>query len=206
MELVHERRIAITDDDGKAYAAVRVFAYPQPVGTWAGILEFLPADGGPGIRSERETTQSSPDAVAYWATGLEPLYFEGALARARREPVAVMPASAPALGPRRVARIEVASDDLQLPLRVMSTRTLVRGFRRRVHDAGTLVYEGTTRAGACVFRAEFRTENAAALIANVVWSEARTVRRITVEGRAVDNTHAALKDALVAATEDRRAG
>src|ERR1051325_7942539 len=102
MELVHERDIAIVDERGRAYTAIRVFAYPQPGGTWAGMLEFLPADGAHGVRSARETTQSSPDAVAYWATGLEPLYFEGALARALRQPAGVMPASAPAAGARPI--------------------------------------------------------------------------------------------------------
>src|SRR5438876_9614572 len=152
MELVHERQIAIIDDHGRAYACIRVFAYPQSGGTWGGMLEFLPADGGGAVRSGRETTQSSPDAVAYWATGLEPLYFEGALARALREPIAVTPASGSAAAGRRVARIEIESADPQLPLRVMVTRTLVRGFRRRIHDAGTLVYDGAPREGCYAFR------------------------------------------------------
>ena len=85
MELVHERNIAIVDESGRAYAGIRVLAYPQSGGTWAGILEFVPADGGPTLLSERETTQSNLNAVTYWATGLEPLYFEGALARALRQ-------------------------------------------------------------------------------------------------------------------------
>ena len=39
MELVHERDISITDDTGKLYDCVRVYAQPQSGGTWAGILE-----------------------------------------------------------------------------------------------------------------------------------------------------------------------
>ena len=74
MELVHERDIAITDGTGRLYDCVRVHASPQVGGTWAGIIEFLPADGSEGVRSGRETTQSTPDAVAYWASGLEPGY------------------------------------------------------------------------------------------------------------------------------------
>jgi hypothetical protein len=35
-------------------------------------------------QTERETTQSSAEQVAYWASGLEPTYLEGALARAQR--------------------------------------------------------------------------------------------------------------------------
>ena len=33
-------------------------------------------------RSGRETTQSNREHLAYWATGLEPTYFEGAFSRA----------------------------------------------------------------------------------------------------------------------------
>jgi hypothetical protein len=34
------------------------------------------------LRTERETTQPDKAVLEYWATGLEPIYFEGALARA----------------------------------------------------------------------------------------------------------------------------
>ncbi len=49
---------------------------------WSGWLEFLPETGGAILRTERETTQPSLSALEYWATGLEPVYFEGALVRA----------------------------------------------------------------------------------------------------------------------------
>ena len=43
----------------------------------------MPADtGGPALRTGRETTQPNRDAVANWASGLEPVYLEGAFARA----------------------------------------------------------------------------------------------------------------------------
>jgi hypothetical protein len=43
----------------------------------------MPAhNGGPALRTGRETTQPNRDAVAYWASGLEPVYFEGAFVRA----------------------------------------------------------------------------------------------------------------------------
>jgi hypothetical protein len=40
--------------------------------------------GGRGIvrRSAVETTQPNREALAYWASGLEPVYLEGALERA----------------------------------------------------------------------------------------------------------------------------
>ena len=53
-------------------------------GTWEGWLEFHPVDKTKAVlRTERETTQPDRAALEYWASGLEPLYFEGAFARAR---------------------------------------------------------------------------------------------------------------------------
>jgi hypothetical protein len=49
---------------------------------WQGWVEFVPADGGPAIRSGRETTQPNRRHTEYWATGLTPVYLEGALERA----------------------------------------------------------------------------------------------------------------------------
>jgi len=206
MELVHERDISITDDTGRLYDCVRVYAQPQTGGTWAGILEFLPTDGGPAIRSARETTQSTSDGVVYWATGLEPIYFEGALARALRQPVEpVAPPSPVAVG-HRVARIEVETVDPQLPLRVMATRTLPRGFRRRINDVGTVVYEGPTQDGRYGFLVQFGADNSAAIVANVLWTELRAAGGVFVEGVRITNTHAALKNALIAAAPERLAG
>ena len=51
-------------------------------GTWEGWLEFVPASGGASRRTGRETTQPDRDALAYWASGLEPIYLDGAFARA----------------------------------------------------------------------------------------------------------------------------
>jgi hypothetical protein len=51
-------------------------------GTWAGWIEFLPVDGTQRLRTGQETSQPNHDALVYWATGLEDVYLEGALARA----------------------------------------------------------------------------------------------------------------------------
>lgn len=51
-------------------------------GTWAGWIEFVPEDGSPRLRTGQETSQPNRDALAYWATGLEDVYLDGALARA----------------------------------------------------------------------------------------------------------------------------
>lgn len=49
---------------------------------WEGWIEFIPIAGGPPVRSGRETTQPKLDDARYWATGLTPIFLEGALNRA----------------------------------------------------------------------------------------------------------------------------
>jgi hypothetical protein len=61
---------------------VRACGRPTAGGTWEGWLEFVPVDGGPVVRSGRETTQPGREDAEYWATGLTPVYLEGALERA----------------------------------------------------------------------------------------------------------------------------
>ncbi len=57
-------------------------------GTWTGWLEFHPSDASePVLGTEQETSQPNRAALEYWAGGLEPVYLEGALARAHRGPL-----------------------------------------------------------------------------------------------------------------------
>ena len=53
---------------------------------WEGWIVFVPSNGGLVLSAERETSQSNIEALAYWATGLEPIYLDGALARALANP------------------------------------------------------------------------------------------------------------------------
>ena len=50
-------------------------------GTWAGRLVFTTA--GEARRTGQETSQPNRKALEYWATGIEPIYLDGAFARAR---------------------------------------------------------------------------------------------------------------------------
>lgn len=53
-------------------------------GMWEGWLEFVPADGkGEALATSVESRQPERNHLAYWATGLTPVYIEGALRRAR---------------------------------------------------------------------------------------------------------------------------
>ncbi|HEX2642493.1 MAG TPA: hypothetical protein VHU81_05850 [Thermoanaerobaculia bacterium] len=81
-ELIREHSTRIQESDGTLYLA-RTYGKEREDGTWEGWLEFSPVDGaGPALRTGRETSQPNRDAVVYWASGLEPVYLEGAFARA----------------------------------------------------------------------------------------------------------------------------
>ena len=80
-ELIQEYTDAVRDERGNLYVA-RAYGEKSAGGTWVGWLEFRPLGGGAARRTERETTQPDRDALAYWASGLEAVYLEGALARA----------------------------------------------------------------------------------------------------------------------------
>jgi hypothetical protein len=85
-DFIHEHSVIVTANDGMRYRA-RVYGERRREGTWSGWLEFVPADGGRAsspLRTGQETSQPDRRAVEYWAGGLEPVYLEGALTRARR--------------------------------------------------------------------------------------------------------------------------
>lgn len=74
--------------NGIEYEA-RACGGPFPGGTWQGWIEFIPLDGNEPIRSPRETTQPNRMDTLYWASGLTPVYLEGALRRALAPQLAV---------------------------------------------------------------------------------------------------------------------
>jgi hypothetical protein len=80
---IHEYTAEISDADGHTYSARAMGRQRQGRTVWEGWLEFSPVGGG-GIvrRSPIETTQPNREALAYWASGIEPVYLEGALERA----------------------------------------------------------------------------------------------------------------------------
>jgi hypothetical protein len=76
----HPARISDGDTTYIAY----VYAEERTDGTWQGWLEFHPTDRSkPQLRTGQETSQPSRVTIEYWAFGLEPIYLEGALARAQ---------------------------------------------------------------------------------------------------------------------------
>src|SRR5579864_4692612 len=80
-EVVREHSTKVRD--GATTYIVRICARETSNGRWQGWLEFHPADKSkPMLRTGQETSQPSRLAIEYWAYGLEPVYLEGALARA----------------------------------------------------------------------------------------------------------------------------
>ncbi|HVS00099.1 MAG TPA: hypothetical protein VMW27_25965 [Thermoanaerobaculia bacterium] len=82
-ELIHEHSARYIDDEDGTVYSVRIYGEEREGGTWAGWLEFHPENPGrPVLRTGQETSQPNRDAVVYWASGLEPVYLEGAFRRA----------------------------------------------------------------------------------------------------------------------------
>lgn len=82
-KLLQEYATAVTGSDHTTYI-VRSYGEQRRDGTWIGWLEFEPTNAGkPTLQTGRETSQPNRVAVEYWATGLEPVYFEGAFERAQ---------------------------------------------------------------------------------------------------------------------------
>lgn len=78
--LIHEFAESFVAPDRVAYT-VRVWGQARSDATWIGWLTFVPV-GGSVLRTPRETSQSTREHLAYWATGLQPSYVEGAFSRA----------------------------------------------------------------------------------------------------------------------------
>jgi len=82
-EVIQQYTTLFEDENGDTYT-VMARGEKRPPGTWEGWLEFHPVDRANAVLlTARETTQPDRGALEYWASGLEPLYFEGAFDRAQ---------------------------------------------------------------------------------------------------------------------------
>ena len=85
-------------------------------GMWQGWLEFIPIDGSSEVLvGGVETHQPEREHLEYWATGLTPVFLQGALHRARR-PVTV-----------RVRTVDVPYSDAPAVREVSTTRVMPSG-------------------------------------------------------------------------------
>ncbi|HEX6043660.1 MAG TPA: hypothetical protein VFZ22_04170 [Pyrinomonadaceae bacterium] len=81
-KLLQEYTTAVIAPDGTEYT-VRSYGAERLDGTWTGWIEFHPVDVDKVVlQTDQETSQPNQMSVEYWATGLEPVYFEGAFERA----------------------------------------------------------------------------------------------------------------------------
>lgn len=79
---IHEFSTHILDGDGRRYVAA-AFGAERADGTWVGWIEFSSIDREGSLRTDNETSQPNRTALEYWASGLEPVYLDGAFARAQ---------------------------------------------------------------------------------------------------------------------------
>jgi hypothetical protein len=79
-ELIQTYAETLRDAGGVEFVA-EAHGEEREGGTWEGWLVFR-SPSGAVRRTARETTQPNRQALAYWASGLELVYLEGALARA----------------------------------------------------------------------------------------------------------------------------
>ena len=78
---------SLVDIDGVAWVA-RALGRLRSDGLWEGYLEFERLDEAAVLRTARETTQPNLTDLRYWASGLTPVYLEGAFQRAVPVPAA----------------------------------------------------------------------------------------------------------------------
>ena len=82
-EVLLEFAEPVTSEDGRIFVA-RACGSEMNGGLWQGWIEFVPVGGGEPLRSARATTQPNRQDTVYWATGLTPVYLDGALRRTLR--------------------------------------------------------------------------------------------------------------------------
>jgi hypothetical protein len=104
----------VTYRDGRQYR-VQACGRERDNGQWEAWLEFEDLETGDILRSQRETTQPNENDSVYWATGLTPVYLEGALDRILHSPRVreAEPLSPPHFGgpaPRTRSRVPERSD------------------------------------------------------------------------------------------------
>ena len=82
-EVLVEFSEAVMSEDGRVFVA-RACGSEMNGGLWQGWIEFMPVHGGEPLRTTRATTQPNREDTLYWATGLTPVYLDGALQRVLR--------------------------------------------------------------------------------------------------------------------------
>jgi hypothetical protein len=89
---LHQFAAPLADSAGRRWTVFALGAR-RTDDMWIGWLEFVSNDGRVRVTG-RETTQPTFSALRYWATGLEPVYLEGAFERSFDVAASRLPLSA----------------------------------------------------------------------------------------------------------------
>ena len=81
-ELIYQHPHPIHAGNRRKYEAA-VFGVERSDGTWEGWIQFREVDANRNLRTGQETSQPNRRALEYWASGVEDVYLEGALRRAK---------------------------------------------------------------------------------------------------------------------------
>ena len=82
-DTIHRYSRPVRDAEGRMYVA-EAHGRRATTGMWEGWIEFIGVGRAIVLRSGIETRQADRRALAYWASGLQPTYLDGALRRALR--------------------------------------------------------------------------------------------------------------------------
>ena len=107
----------------------RVIGRQAGDGSWEGWLEFAPANGAENLVTDVESRQQTRLQLRRWASGLTPVYAEGALHRAHPAAPASEAPQRPA--PQRPAPERPSTDQERTDLR-RRLRDLIAALDRRV--------------------------------------------------------------------------
>jgi hypothetical protein len=190
----------VEDSAGLSWWAL-VLGAERANGTWIGWIRFRNALGDHVVETDRETSQTTREALAYWSTGLTYAYLVGALERAQRRAHAVP------TGPEAASDITEAGPRLEVmgaPERVLNELIGPAGGRpgsvNYIGEAGALVYEGRSGESpgdAHYFAVRFGSRNSGVILANWLWSTLKgTGASIRVDGEPVEVTQPSMSLAI----------
>jgi hypothetical protein len=86
--LIHSFKASVSDETGRSWRATAYGRLGDSL--WLGWIVFT-NEAGETVETDVETRQPDRVALEYWAAGVEPIYLDGALARARGVPVSSRP-------------------------------------------------------------------------------------------------------------------
>ena len=138
----------VTDRRGRAYHA-HVGGELRADGMWEGRVVFTPVEAGERTSTERETLQRDVSDLQYWASGLTPVYLEGALERAQdRRRLESRGEWRDRRSDVRTARFLVRCREDRVPAELLGTFVLEPGLTRDLPDGSRIRYTGTRYGGA----------------------------------------------------------